>query len=206
LAPGIISVGWRNWELLATSDVARKRSTKKPAKEIAIEEAHNIQGPMMAQDEPSGLGKTFAKVANATSQIAGRASTFILAVLVIVIWAVLGPIFHYSDTWQLVINTGTTIVTFLMVFLIQNSQNRDSAAIQVKLDELIRSSEAQNSFVGIEHLTAKELEDLRALCEDRAKAHSKAEITEKKVAAKAQHAGERRPSNAAGCPEITFIP
>lgn len=145
----------------------------------------------MERDKASGTGKIFTKVANSTSQAAGRASTFILAVLTIVVWAVSGPIFHYSDTWQLVINTGTTIVTFLMVFLIQNSQNRDSAAIQVKLDELIRSSAAQNSFVGIEHLTAKELEDLRTLCEDRAKAHSDAEITEKTVAAKARDAAEK---------------
>jgi low affinity Fe/Cu permease len=78
--------------------------------------------------------------------------------------------FKFSDTWQLVINTGTTIVTFLMVFLIQNSQNRDSAAIQVKLDELIRTGTVQNSFIGIEHLTADELEDLRARCEERGKA------------------------------------
>lgn len=83
---------------------------------------------------------------------------------------VTGPLFHFSDTWQLVINTGTTIVTFLMVFLMQNSQNQDSAAIQVKLDELIRTGAVQNSFVGIEHLSADELEELRALCEERAKA------------------------------------
>jgi low affinity Fe/Cu permease len=85
-------------------------------------------------------------------------------------WGVAGPIFKYSDTWQLVINTGTTIVTFLMVFLIQNSQNRDSAAIQVKLDELVRVSEVKNLFVGIEHLTEDEIEELRTRCEARAKA------------------------------------
>lgn len=114
--------------------------------------------------------RLFASVANKASQAAGRGSTFVLACAVIVIWAVTGPLFHFSDTWQLVINTGTTIVTFLMVFLIQNSQNRDSAAIQVKLDELIRTGAVQNSFVGIEHLSADELEELRARCEERAKA------------------------------------
>jgi low affinity Fe/Cu permease len=88
----------------------------------------------------------------------------------IVVWFVTGPSFHYSDTWQLVINTGTTIITFLMVFLIQNSQNRDSAAIQVKLDELIRASRARNSFIGVEHLTDDEIEDLRNKCEACARA------------------------------------
>lgn len=103
----------------------------------------------------------FTGLANAAARGAGRAHTFALAVLVIVVWAVTGPIFGFSDTWQLIINTGTTIVTFLMVFLIQNSQNRDSAAIQVKLDEIIRKSHVRNSFVGIEHLSDDELEELR---------------------------------------------
>jgi len=122
-----------------------------------------------------GVSKTtqvFGKVANATSRAAGHASTFIAAIALIVIWALTGPYFGYSDTWQLVINTGTTIITFLMVFLIQNSQNRDGAAIQVKLDELIRVSEALNTYVGIEHLTEEELEELRAKCETRAKAEA----------------------------------
>lgn len=90
---------------------------------------------------------------------------------------VVGALFGFSDTWQLVINTGTTIVTFLMVFLIQNSQNRDSAAIQVKLDELIRVSVAHNSFVGIEHLTDDELEDIRTRCEQRALAEKAGDAT-----------------------------
>ena len=114
-------------------------------------------------------GRLFPLFANKASQAAGRASTFALACGVVIVWAVSGPLFGFSDTWQLVINTGTTIVTFLMVFLIQNSQNRDGAAIQVKLDELIRTSAAQNSMVGIEHLSEEELEDLRARCEDRAR-------------------------------------
>ena len=89
--------------------------------------------------------------------------------LFILVWALSGPIFNYSDTWQLVINTGTTIVTFLMVFLIQNSQNRDGAAIQAKLDEIVRAGRGQNVFVGIEHLTEDEIEELTKKCEARAK-------------------------------------
>jgi low affinity Fe/Cu permease len=123
-----------------------------------------------AQDNGSRRGHLFGKIAGAISRAAGHASTFIAAIALIIIWGVSGPYFHYSDTWQLVINTGTTIITFLMVFLIQNSQNRDGAAIQVKLDELIRVSEALNTFVGIEHLTEQELEELRAKCEQRATA------------------------------------
>ncbi len=118
--------------------------------------------------EPSRVSKFFGDLANRTSLAAGRASTFILAAGVVIVWAVSGPLFGFSDTWQLVINTGTTIVTFLMVFLIQNSQNRDSAAIQVKLDEIIRVGAARNSLVGIEHLTDDELEDIRNKCEARA--------------------------------------
>ena len=118
----------------------------------------------------TGAEKFFGDIANKTSAAAGRALTFMVAAGVVAVWAITGPVFGYSDTWQLVINTGTTIVTFLMVFLIQNSQNRDGAAIQVKLDELIRVSAAHNSFVGIEHLTDEELEAIRVKCEKRAAA------------------------------------
>lgn len=114
------------------------------------------------------LSEIFGDIANRTSQAAGRASTFILALGAVIAWAASGPIFDYSDSWQLVINTGTTIITFLMVFLIQNSQNRDGAALQVKLDELIRASAAHNSFVGIEDLPFDQLEDIRKSCEARA--------------------------------------
>ena len=106
----------------------------------------------------------FTRFARTASVAAGRPATFFAAVAVIVIWAISGPLFHFSDTWQLVINTGTTIVTFLMVFLIQNTQNRDGAAIQTKLDELIRSSDAEDEFMGIEKLTDKQLELLHAKC------------------------------------------
>lgn len=101
----------------------------------------------------------FRVVASKVSQVAGSATAFLLAMTVIVTWAVSGPYFEYSDTWQLVINTGTTIVTFLMVFLIQNTQNRDARAIHLKLDELIRSTRsARNSMVDIEELSDDELE------------------------------------------------
>ena len=141
--------------------------------------------------EPSRLAKFFGALANWTSIAAGRASTFIVAAGVILVWAISGPLFGFSDTWQLVINTGTTIVTFLMVFLIQNSQNRDSAAIQVKLDELIRVGAARNSLVGIEHLTDAEIEDLRSKCEARAKAGQAGEETLKKAGKKARNAAVR---------------
>jgi low affinity Fe/Cu permease len=150
-----------------------------------------------AADSASGAGSSssashlFGKIANITSRAAGRASAFAVASLVVIVWAVTGPLFGYSDTWQLVINTGTTIVTFLMVFLIQNSQNRDGAAIQVKLDELIRVSAAHNSFVGIEHLTDEELEDIRTKCELRAKAEKAGEATVERAGKRARRAADR---------------
>jgi low affinity Fe/Cu permease len=134
----------------------------------------------------------FGDAANAISQAAGRASVFMLAAGIIIFWGITGPLFQYSDTWQLVINTGTSVVTFLMVFLIQNSQNRDSAAIQVKLDELIRVGTAHNSFVGIEHLTDDELEDIRTKCERRAEAEKAGEASVKRAGEKAKE-GVTRP-------------
>jgi low affinity Fe/Cu permease len=141
--------------------------------------------------EPSIVSKFFGQLANRTSLAAGRASTFILAAGVVFVWAISGPLFGFSDTWQLVINTGTTIVTFMMVFLIQNSQNRDSAAIQVKLDELIRVSAARNSLVGIEHLTDDELEDIRNKCEARARAEKAGDETLDKTRKSARRAADR---------------
>jgi low affinity Fe/Cu permease len=122
------------------------------------------------------MRRFFNWCATRTSAGAGHPITFGTAVAVIIVWAATGPIFHYSDTWQLVINTGTTIVTFLMVFLIQNSQNRDAAAMQAKLDELLRAvDKAREQFIGIEHLTDEQIELVRAALEKHAK-----EIKERK--------------------------
>ena len=104
----------------------------------------------------------FSRLAKWTSHTAGHPLAFSLAVLTILVWAITGPFFQFSDTWQLVINTGTTVVTFLMVFLVQNTQNRDSAAIQLKLDELIRAAQgAHNALLDLEELTEQDLTRLR---------------------------------------------
>jgi low affinity Fe/Cu permease len=117
----------------------------------------------------------FEKTANVISTAMGRPLTFIVCVGLVLLWAGTGPMFHFSDTWQLVINTGTTIVTFLMVFLIQNSQNRQGQAIQAKLDELIRAvNDAQNSFIGLERRTEKEISEMRGECEIEAAANAQA--------------------------------
>jgi low affinity Fe/Cu permease len=110
------------------------------------------------------VDKLFARFANATAKATGSPFAFLLCLSAVVAWAATGPVFRFSETWQLVINTGTTIVTFLMVFLIQNTQNRDGVAIQTKLDELIRSSDAEDEFMGIEKLTDRELDRLHAKC------------------------------------------
>jgi len=110
----------------------------------------------------NGKSSLFNRFSKKASFAAGNPLTFIGAVAVIVVWAFLGPVFGFSDTWQLVINTGTTIITFLMVFLIQNTQNRDSSAVQLKLDELIFAiKEADNTFLDVEELDEKELEGRR---------------------------------------------
>ncbi len=109
----------------------------------------------------------FTIFAKWVAHLMGRPLTFIWAVPVIVVWAATGPLFHYSDTWQLIINTSTTIVTFLMVFVIQNTQNRDSEAIQVKLDELIKTNqEANNMLLNLEELNEDDIEKIRATYEE----------------------------------------
>jgi low affinity Fe/Cu permease len=115
------------------------------------------------------MDRLFTRFASVISFAAGQPLAFVLAFGIILVWGVTGPIFGFSDTWQLVINTGTTIVTFLMVFLIQNSTNRDAAAMQAKLDELLRSvARARGEFIGIEHLSEKQVEEIRTALEQEA--------------------------------------
>jgi low affinity Fe/Cu permease len=116
------------------------------------------------------MRRFFNRFATITSAAAGQPLTFVTAVLIIVVWAITGPVFDFSDTWQLIINTGTTIITFLMVFLIQNSQNRDASAMQAKLDELLRAvDKARAQFIGIEHLTDQQIELIRSALERHAR-------------------------------------
>ena len=112
------------------------------------------------------FGKVFTRFATTVSRMAGHPPVFAACCLLVVLWALSGPLFGFSDTWQLVINTSTTIITFLMVFLIQNSQNRDAGAMQAKLDELLRAiDKAREGFIGIEHMTDDEIEALRQALE-----------------------------------------
>ncbi len=121
----------------------------------------------------------FTRFAKGIARLTGRPITFVLAVTVIVVWAITGPLFDFSDTWQLVINTGTTIVTFLMVFLIQNTQNRDTEALQLKIDELIRVTQgAKNTLLDLEELDEEQLEELRLHYERMAKMARGEEIPE----------------------------
>lgn len=159
----------------ATLDVERKGGQKADGK-LATE-----------KDRDDTFHKVAVKVAAAT----GTSAAFVAALAVVLVWGLTGPIFHFSDTWQLVINTGTTIITFLMVFLIQNTQNRDSRAMQLKLDELIRATKrARNTFLDLESLSAKELEAyelefqalrLRRLAHDERRATAIAAKTNQKV-------------------------
>jgi low affinity Fe/Cu permease len=138
----------------------------------------------------SGINFWFSRFASSTAQIVGHPYLFFAAVVVLVVWAASGPYFHYSDTWQLIINTGTTIVTFLVVFLIQNTQNRDAKALHLKLDELIRSHHpASDDLIDIQKLSDEELDELekryekiRKACEARREGREKAPVKQQPAA------------------------
>jgi low affinity Fe/Cu permease len=131
----------------------------------------------------TSFNRVFSTAANAVAHAAGMPVTFLACCVIVILWAMSGPVFGFSDTWQLIINTGTTIITFLMVFLIQNTQNRDGAAIQAKLDELIRAGHGENTFIGIEHLTEEEVAEFRERCEKAAREHGRDVKVEMKVKA-----------------------
>jgi len=137
---------------------------------------------------PTKSSSWFNAFAKATSHATGRSSAFVIAVAAILVWAVTGPLFGFSDTWQLAINTSTTIVTFLMVFLIQNTQNRDSEALQIKIDELIRATEgAHNALLDLEEIEGHEFDKIR--------------LTYSKLAKKAR-ADLRKGMSDTGCPAL----
>jgi low affinity Fe/Cu permease len=141
----------------------------------------------------TSVGARFARFAQATAQWTGHPAAFLLAVAVVVLWVATGPLFDYSDTWQLVINTGTTIVTFLMVFLIQNTQNRDTLAIQLKLSELVLAMKgAKNEFAAIEDLSDEQLARLHDGCRERAETTLRHLHSRRSAAAvKPRHAAQR---------------
>lgn len=139
----------------------------KPDLDFVIRQANRTAAAAADKVHDGPVSIWFTKLASATAHAAGRPATFAFCCLTILVWAAAGPVFGYSDTWQLVINTGTTIVTFLMVFLIQNTQNRDGAALQAKLDELIRAThDARNDYMGIESLPELQLEKMRKDCKE----------------------------------------
>ncbi|MCA1404209.1 low affinity iron permease family protein [Ensifer sp. IC3342] len=134
----------------------------------------------------------FSKFATAVAEYSGRPITFALAVATIVIWGITGPLFGFSQTWQLVVNTGTTIITFLMVFVLQNSQIRDATAVQAKLDELILTSSAENEYIGIEELEEEELKRLTEILKEHAQDEDVRALHEK-----VSRAAERQPAGSA---------
>jgi low affinity Fe/Cu permease len=147
----------------------RKRTTKLAAVPSAASPKPAKSGTDPAKPNGESWSELFSRVACVTAHWMGKPIAFLTAAVLVIVWAATGPLFHYSDTWQLVINTSTTIVTFLMVFLIQNTQNRDTMALQLKVSELILAMNgAQNRVAAAEDLTDKELEDLHKELQRRA--------------------------------------
>lgn len=142
--------------------MAQKRAKLAPVAANSVDDrSRGKPAKASATEAGKGWSDLFSRVACTTAHWMGKPITFLIAAALVIVWAATGPIFHYSDTWQLVINTSTTIVTFLMVFLIQNTQNRDTMALQLKVSELVLAMNgAQNRIASAEDLTDKELEDL----------------------------------------------
>ena len=159
---------------------ATARSKAETVPRDAVESANHAARKAVEQANKPTPSSGFSKFSNGVAHATGKPVTFALAVLIILVWAVTGPIFHYSDTWQLIINTGTTIVTFLMVFLIQNTQNRDGVALQAKLDELIRAhQDARDAYMGIEKLDEQDVEKMREECGETARAEEAENLQQK---------------------------
>ena len=152
-------------------------SKKPPSKSVSQEKESRF---LMAREEirqTHSLDLIFSRFASKTARIIGNPMVFLCALVIVIVWAACGPVFRYSDTWQLVINTGTTVITFLVVFLIQNTQNRDAKALHLKIDELIRSHmPAHNEMIDIENLSDAELDELgrryAAICQEQRNRHA----------------------------------
>jgi low affinity Fe/Cu permease len=147
----------------AGAHVCREGAARFPRGQVVATSKHDMKAvKTKLQREPYASNDLFRRIAAKTSHGVGSPWAFVVALSIVIVWGVTGPIFRFSDTWQLVINTGTTIVTFLMVFLIQNTQNRDSHALHLKLDELIRANKvARNRLMGLEDLSDDELDELQ---------------------------------------------
>jgi low affinity Fe/Cu permease len=176
--------------------MARKKITPKKKTTAAAKSTDAVKSMTVAAKKKN-KGKAsewFSRFAQQTATVTGKPLTFILAVVIIIVWAISGPIFNYSDTWQLIINTSTTIVTFLMVFIIQNSQNRESLALQLKMSELVlAASGARNSMADIEDMSEDDLERLHDECRRRAEAvHTS--LTKRQTARKGPANGDAKPA------------
>ena len=161
-----------------------------PNSKVQTEASPDQKSPLAQAREQvaqsNSMNLWFSRFASKTARLVGHPAMFLAAIISLVVWGATGPIFHYSDTWQLIINTGTSVLTFLIVFLIQNTQNRDAKALHLKLDELIRShSPAHNDMIDIETLSDEELDELEkryaAICEENQSRREKSKVAPKSV-------------------------
>jgi low affinity Fe/Cu permease len=177
----------RNGQHTRKSDIAR--ASRDGREQLTPEQTSHFLEARKQVAQTSTVSLWFSRFASRTAQLVGHPYMFLLAVVVLVVWAFSGPFFHFSDTWQLIINTGTTIITFLVVFLIQNTQNRDAKALHLKLDELIRSHvPARNDMIDIEKLSDEELDELEkryaAICEENRERKSRKKALQKEEKSK----------------------